>query len=182
MHQDINHVLLSAEQIDARVKDLGQLIARDYRNIGDLVLIGVLKGCTTFMVDLARAIDMHVSIDFIATSSYGSGTHSSGVVRLLKDLDMDIAGRHVLIVEDIIDSGLTLSYLHAQFLKREPASMRICTLLNKPSRRDPSVSLTVDYLGFDIPNEFVVGYGLDYAEHYRNLPYIGVLKPEIYTH
>jgi hypoxanthine phosphoribosyltransferase len=182
MHQDIEKTLLSEAQIAARVQELGKIIARDYAELGDLVMIGVLKGCTMFMMDLARAIDIPLSVDFIATSSYGHGTHSTGVVRLLKDLDMDIAGRHVLIVEDIIDSGLTLAYLHAQFLKRNPASMRICTLLNKPARRDPAVGLSVDYLGFDIPNEFVVGYGLDYAENYRNLPYIGVLKPEIYTH
>lgn len=182
MQHAIQQVLLSEQQIAARIQELGQIISRDYRDKSDFVMIGVLKGCTMFMMDLCRAIDIPVAIDFIATSSYGHGTHSSGVVRLLKDLDMDIAGRHVLIVEDIIDSGLTLSYLHAQLLKRDPASMRICTLLNKPARRDPSVTLGVDYLGFDIPNEFVVGYGLDYAELYRNLPYIGVLKPEIYTH
>ncbi|RLT33360.1 MAG: hypoxanthine phosphoribosyltransferase [Chloroflexi bacterium] len=182
MHNDIAHVLLSEEQLKTRIAELGELITNDYRGRTDIVLIGVLKGCTVFMVDLARTINLPLAIDFIATSSYGSGTHSTGVVRLLKDLDMDIAGKHVIIVEDIIDSGLTLAYLHAQFSKREPASMRICTLLNKPARRDPTVTLSVDYLGFDIPNEFVVGYGLDYAEHYRNLPYIGVLKPEIYTH
>lgn len=182
MHHDIETILLSSEHIQERITTLGQTLTRDYQPLGDLVIIGVLKGCTMFMMDLIRAIDMHVTIDFIATSSYGSGTHTSGVVRLLKDLDMDIANRHVLIVEDIIDSGLTLAYLHAQLQKRNPASMRICTLLNKPARRDPSVTLSVDYLGFDIPNEFVVGYGLDYAEHYRNLPYIGVLKPSVYTH
>jgi hypoxanthine phosphoribosyltransferase len=182
MHHDIETVLLSETQIQQRIRELGALISQDYAPLGDLVVIGVLKGCTMFMMDLIRHIDMHVAIDFIATSSYGSGTHSTGVVRLLKDLDMDIAGRHVLIIEDIIDSGLTLSYLHAQLMQREPASMRICTLLNKPARRDPTVTLEVDYLGFDIPNEFVVGYGLDYAEKYRNLAYIGVLKPIVYTH
>lgn len=182
MHNDIAHVLLSEEQLKSRIAELGAQISHDYRDRDDVILIGVLKGCTVFMVDLARMIKLPVAIDFIATSSYGSGTHTSGVVRLLKDLDMDIANKHVIIIEDIIDSGLTLQYLHAQLSKRGPASMRICTLLNKPARRDPAVTLTVDYLGYDIPNEFVVGYGLDYAERYRNLPYIGVLKPEIYTH
>jgi len=140
--------------------------------------VGVLKGCAMFMMDLVRAIPMPLAFDFIAVASYGETTKSSGVVRMLKDLDVDLAGRHVLIVEDIIDSGLTLAYLRSQLLRRGPASLRICTLLNKPDRRTADVS--VDYLGFDIPNEFVVGYGLDYAELYRNLPYVGVLKPEIY--
>jgi len=134
MHHAIKQVLLSEQQIATRIQELGQIISRDYRDTSNFVMIGVLKGCTMFMMDLCRAIDIPVAIDFIATSSYGHGTHSSGVVRLLKDLDMDIAGRHVLIVEDIIDSGLTLAYLHAQLMKRDPASMRICTLLNKPAR------------------------------------------------
>ena len=131
-----------------------------------------------FMVDLARAIDLPLGMDFIATSSYGKTTESSGVVRMLKDLDTDIAGRHVLIVEDIIDSGLTLAYLRGHLLRRNPASLRICTLLNKPERR--RADIPIDYLGFDIPNEFVVGYGLDFDEKYRNLPYIGVLHERIY--
>lgn len=179
MDHDIDTVLISSEQIQAKVREIGQQIAKDYTPLGDLLLVGVLKGCVMFMVDLARAIPLPLAIDFIATSSYGHSTTSSGVVRLLKDLDTDIAGRHVLIVEDIIDSGLTLEYLTSQLLRRNPASLRICALLNKPDRR--VTNIPVDYLGFDIPNEFVVGYGLDYGEHYRNLPYIGVLKQAIYA-
>ena len=180
MDQDIAKILISADDLQAKIRDMGAQIAADYGPLGDLLLVGVLKGCIMFMVDLARAIPLPLAIDFIATSSYGHSTQSSGVVRLLKDLDTDIAGRHVLIVEDIIDSGLTLEYLTSQLRRRNPASLRICSLLNKPDRREADVP--VDYLGFDIPNEFVVGYGLDYGERYRNLPYIGVLKPEIYTH
>lgn len=178
MHHDIDHILLSSEVIQAKIHELGEQIAHDYQPHGDLLLIGVLKGCVMFMVDLARAIPMQLALDFIATSSYGQSTESSGVVRLLKDLDTDIAGRHVLIVEDIIDSGLTLDYLRDHLRRRNPASLRICSLLNKPERRIADVP--VDYLGFDIPNEFVVGYGLDYQERYRNLPYVGVLKQHIY--
>lgn len=180
MDQDIAKVLISAQQIQTRVHELGAQIAADYTPEDDLLLVGVLKGCVMFMVDLARAINLPLSVDFIAVASYGASTASSGVVRLLKDLDTDIAGRNLLIVEDIIDSGLTLDYLRSQLLRRNPKSMRICTLLNKPERRKADV--TVDYLGFDIPNEFVVGYGLDFDERYRNLPYVGVLKPEVYTH
>jgi hypoxanthine phosphoribosyltransferase len=179
MHNDMDRVLISEEQIAARVRELGARIAADYANQNNLLLVGVLKGCAMFMVDLARAIPRSLALDFIAVASYGASTESSGVVRMLKDLDTDIAGRNVLIVEDIIDSGLTLAYLRSQLQRRNPASLRICTLLNKPERRTADVN--IDYLGFDIPNEFVVGYGLDYAERYRNLPYIGVLKPEIYA-
>jgi hypoxanthine phosphoribosyltransferase len=179
MHHDIAKILIPAEQIQARVRELGAQVTAAYADEEDLLLVGVLKGCAMFMVDLARSIDRFLAIDFIAVASYGASTESSGVVRVLKDLDTDIAGRHVLIVEDIIDSGLTLDYLRSQLLRRNPASLRICTLLNKPERRTSDVP--VDYIGFDIPNEFVVGYGLDFAERYRNLPYIGVLKPEIYS-
>jgi hypoxanthine phosphoribosyltransferase len=179
MHHDIAEILLPADAIQQRVRALGQRIASDYATAGDLLLVGVLKGCAMFMVDLARAIELPLALDFIAVSSYGHSTASSGVVRLLKDLDTDIAGRQVLIVEDIIDSGLTLDYLRSQLLRRNPASLRICALLNKPDRRITDVA--VDYLGFDIPDRFVVGYGLDYGERYRNLPYIGVLRPEIYS-
>lgn len=178
MHADMAKILITAEQIQERVRALGAQITADYRPLGDLLLVGVLKGCAMFMVDLARAIDMPLAMDFIATSSYGKTTESSGVVRMLKDLDTDIAGRHVLIVEDIIDSGLTLAYLRGHLLRRNPASLRICALLNKPERR--RADIPVDYLGFDIPNEFVVGYGLDFDEKYRNLPYIGVLHERIY--
>lgn len=178
MHPDIDHILIPAEQVQAKVCEMGQQIALDYAPLGDVLFVGVLKGCIMFMVDLARATPMLMGLDFIATSSYGKSTESSGVVRMLKDLDTDIAGRHVLIVEDIIDSGLTLEYLRGHLLRRNPASLRICALLNKPARRIANVA--VDYMGFDIPNEFVVGYGLDYEERYRNLPYIGVLKQEVY--
>ncbi|RRR66715.1 MAG: hypoxanthine phosphoribosyltransferase [Candidatus Viridilinea halotolerans] len=178
MRNDMARILISAEQIATRVRELGARISADYGDTDNLLLVGVLKGCAMFMVDLARAIELPLAIDFIAVASYGASTESSGVVRMLKDLDTDIAGRHVLIVEDIIDSGLTLAYLTAQLQRRNPASLRICSLLNKPERRIAEV--VVDYLGFDIPNEFVVGYGLDHAERYRNLPYIGVLKPEVY--
>ena len=179
MDDDIDKILIPADAIQAKVREIGEQLARDYKPLGDLLLVGVLKGCMMFMVDLARAVPMPLAIDFIATSSYGQSTESSGVVRLLKDLDTDIAGRHVVIVEDIIDSGLTLEYLRSQLMRRNPASLRICALLNKPDRRIADVP--VDYLGFDIPNEFVVGYGLDYGERYRNLPYIGVLRKEIYA-
>jgi len=178
MHDDMAKILLTAEQIQERVRALGAQITADYRPLGDLLLVGVLKGCAMFMVDLARAIDLPLGMDFIATSSYGKTTESSGVVRMLKDLDTDIAGRHVLIVEDIIDSGLTLAYLRGHLMRRNPASLRICALLNKPERR--RADIPIDYLGFDIPNEFVVGYGLDFDEKYRNLPYIGVLHERIY--
>jgi len=178
VHADIEQVLLSRYDIDTRVCELGQRISRDYAEVGGVLLVGVLKGCVMFMVDLARAIHVPVSLDFIAISSYGDSTESSGVVRLLKDLETNITGRHVLIVEDIIDSGLTLAYLRNLLEQRNPASLRICALLNKPERRTAAV--TIDYLGFDIPNEFVVGYGLDFGEHYRNLAYIGILKPAVY--
>lgn len=180
MHDDMAKILITEQQIASRVRELGTRITADYAAHDHLLLVGVLKGCAMFMVDLSRAIALPVALDFIAVASYGASTESSGVVRMLKDLDTDIADRHVLIVEDIIDSGLTLAYLLEQLHLRSPASLRICSLLNKPERRTAEV--VVDYLGFDIPNEFVVGYGLDYAERYRNLPYIGVLKPEIYMH
>jgi hypoxanthine phosphoribosyltransferase len=179
MHTDIAKVLIEEERIRERVRELGQQIAADYRPADNLLLVGVLKGCAMFMMDLVRAIDIPLAFDFIAVASYGESTESSGVVRMIKDLDIDLTGRNVLIIEDIIDSGLTLAYLRGQMMRRGPASLRICTLLNKPERRTADVP--VDYLGFDIPNEFVVGYGLDYAERYRNLPYIGVLRPEIYS-
>lgn len=178
MKQDMASVLISEEQIQKRIRELGQEITEHYRPLNDLLLVGVLKGSVMFLVDLARQIDLPLAMDFMAISSYGASTQSSGVVRLLKDLDTDISGRHVLVVEDIIDSGLTIEYLTDQLQRRNPASLRICALLNKPERRTSDV--VVDYLGFDIPNEFAVGYGLDYAERYRNLPFIGVLKEEVY--
>ncbi len=181
MYRDLkDELLLTKEQIAARVKEMGDEITRDYEGVeGDLVLVGILKGAIVFFADLIREIDLPLSMDFMAISSYGSATKSSGVVRILKDLDKDIVGKHVLVVEDIIDSGLTLSFLKDNLLSRGAASLKICTLLDKPERR--KVDLHVDYAGFQIPDEFVVGYGLDYAETYRNLPDIGVLRPEIYS-
>ena len=164
MYKDLkDKMLLTKEQIAARVKELGAQITNDYEDAdGDLVLVGILKGAVVFFADLIREIDLPLSMDFMAISSYGSATKSSGVVRIMKDLDKDIVGKHVLVVEDIIDSGLTLSFLKENLLSRGAASLRICTLLDKPERR--KVDLHVDYAGFQIPDEFVVGYGLDYAE------------------
>ncbi|WP_027938335.1 hypoxanthine phosphoribosyltransferase [Anaeroarcus burkinensis] len=178
MLQDIERVLLSEEELRQRVRELGEEISKEYAG-KEILMIGVLRGAVMFMADLARAIDVPVMIDFMAVSSYGTSTSSSGIVRILKDLDEEVAGKHVLIVEDIIDSGLTLSYLVDNIKSRQPASVRICTLLNKPERR--KVDLEVNYNGFTVPDEFVVGYGLDYAEKYRNLPFIGILKPAIYA-
>lgn len=178
-HPDIAYVLLDQETIQRRVREMALQISRDYADTDDLLLVGVLKGSVMLMVDLARSLQRDVALDFIAISSYGAATTTSGVVRMLKDLDTDIGGRNVVIVEDIVDSGLTLAYLRESLRRRNPASLRICALLNKPSRREADVRL--DYQGFDIPNEFVVGYGLDFAERYRNLPYIGVLRPEVYS-
>lgn len=178
MTADIKEVLFSTEALAARVRELGAEISADYAG-KEILMVGVLRGAIVFMADLARAISRPVTIDFIAVTSYGASTQSSGVVRILKDLDEEVEGRHVLIVEDIIDSGLTLKYLYENIKSRKPASVRICTLLNKPSRRQAEVP--VDYNGFTIPDYFVVGYGLDYAEKYRNLPYVGVLAPEAYN-
>lgn len=177
MNQDIKEVLLSTEALAARIKELGETISADYAG-RDILMVGVLRGAVIFMADLARAISRPVTIDFMAVSSYGASTSSSGVVKIIKDLDEDVAGKHLLIVEDIIDSGLTLKYLFENLKSRKPASVKICTLLSKPSRR--KVDVPVDYNGFTIPDDFVVGYGLDFAEKYRNLPYVGVLKPEAY--
>ncbi|SDF17147.1 hypoxanthine phosphoribosyltransferase [Sporolituus thermophilus] len=177
MLEDIQEVLLSSEQLSARIREMGRQISADYAG-KEILMIGVLRGAVIFMADLARAIDVPVALDFMAVSSYGASTTSSGVVRILKDLDEDVEGKHLLIVEDIIDSGLTLNYLLDNLRSRKPASIKICTLLNKPERR--KVDVQVDYNGFTIPDHFVVGYGLDYAEKYRNLPFIGILKPEAY--
>ncbi len=177
MEADIDHVLITEEQLGVKVRELGARLAEDYDGKVP-ILIGALNGATLFMSDLVRACRIPLSIDFIAVSSYGNGTRSSGVVRILKDLDRNIEGRHVLIVEDIVDTGLTLSYLIESLSARQPASIRICSLLDKAERRVANVPL--DYTGFQIPDEFVVGYGLDYDDLYRNLPYIGVLKPELY--
>ncbi|MGQ9500597.1 MAG: hypoxanthine phosphoribosyltransferase [Anaerolineae bacterium] len=177
MNNDIARILITEAELRRRTRELGQQISRDYQG-KDLHLICVLKGGVTFLVDLMREICIPHSIDFMATSSYGDATETSGVVRILKDLDIPIAGRNVLIVDDIIDSGLTIAYLRRILLERQPASLRICTLLNKKERR--VVDVPLDYIGFDIPNEFVVGYGMDFRELYRNLRFVGVLKPELY--
>ncbi|MDT5104618.1 MAG: hypoxanthine phosphoribosyltransferase [Mycobacterium sp.] len=180
---DIKSVLLSQDEIQARVAELGQQVADDYRdavadNGQDLLLVTVLKGAVMFVTDLARAIALPTQLEFMAVSSYGSSTSSSGVVRILKDLDRDINDRDVLIVEDIVDSGLTLKWLLRNLATRRPRSLKVCTLLRKPDAI--RVDLDITYIGFDIPNEFVVGYGLDYAERYRDLPYIGTLDPKVY--
>ncbi len=179
---DIKSVLLSEGEIREKTAELGARVGRDYAdglNGQDLLLVTVLKGAVMFVTDLARAIPLPTQLEFMAVSSYGSATSSSGVVRILKDLDRDIAGRDVLIVEDIVDSGLTLSWLLRNLATRHPRSLRVCTLLRKPDAVRSDVDIA--YVGFDIPNEFVVGYGLDYAERYRDLPYIGTLDPKVYS-
>lgn len=177
IHQDIGEVLITAEEIQEKIAQLAKQITDDYRD-KDLLLVGVLKGAFVFMSDLARQINLPIEFDFMAVSSYGSATKSSGVVRILKDLDYEITDRHVLLVEDIIDSGLTISYLLRYLEARRPESLEICSLFWK--KGEQAVPLEVKYPGFEIPPVFVVGYGLDYAEKYRNLPYIGVLKPAAY--
>ncbi len=175
---DLLEVLITPEQLQARIAELAAQIDADY--VGrDLLLIGVLKGAVMVMADLARAMHLPVSMDWMAVSSYGSGTASSGVVRILKDLDTDISGKHVLVVEDIVDSGLTLSYLMHNLRSRGPASVRVCVLLRKPAAAKMPVE--VAYTGFEIADDFVIGYGLDYAERYRNLPFIGTLAPHAYS-
>jgi hypoxanthine phosphoribosyltransferase len=180
---DIKSVLLSSQAIQDKVAELGAQLGADYRdavteNAQDLLIITVLKGAVFFVTDLARAIPLPTQLEFMAVSSYGSSTSSSGVVRILKDLDRDINDRDVLIVEDVVDSGLTLSWLLRNLATRRPRSLRVCTLLRKPDAVRADVDIA--YVGFDIPNEFVVGYGLDYAERYRDLPYIGTLDPKVY--
>ncbi|MBR3358450.1 MAG: hypoxanthine phosphoribosyltransferase [Solobacterium sp.] len=173
---DIEKVLFTEEQIQAKVAELGRQITTDYSD-EDLIVVGILKGAGIFMSDLIRRIDGPVRIDYMMISSYGSSTVSTGIVRILKDLDYDIHGCSVLIVEDLVDTGYTLNYLQDYLYRRGAKDVRICTLLDKPARRQKTV--TVDYLGFEAPDAFIVGYGIDYAEYYRNLPFIGVLKPEI---
>ena len=178
MKEDVLRVLLSEDEIREKVRELGGKITADYKN-SNLMLVTVLKGAVVFLADLMRQIDVPAEIDFMVVSSYGSGVKSSGVVKIVKDLDVPLAGKDILIVEDILDSGLTLSYIKELLESRGPRSIRIATLLDKPSRR--KVDLQADYVGFTIPDEFVIGYGLDYDEKYRNLPYIGILKPEVYS-
>jgi len=178
MNNDILKILISQDEIKEKVKELGQLITKDYKD-KDLMVIGILKGCVVFLSDLIREINLPLTMDFMVVSSYGSSTKSSGVVRIVKDLEKDIAGKDILIIEDIVDTGLTLSYLVEYLKSRNASSVKICTLLEKPDRRKAEVDL--EYVGFHIPDEFVVGYGLDYAELYRNLPFVCVLKPEVYS-
>ena len=177
MHDDVAKVLFTEEQIAEIVQNIGQQISEDYKE-KNLFLVSVLKGSLPFMADLMRAITIPCTIDFLSVSSYGSGTVSSGEVRILKDLGTTLEGKDLLVVEDILDSGVTLSYLLKTLSARNPASIRLCTFLDKPERR--RVDIHADYVGASVPDEFIVGYGLDYAEKYRNLPYVGVLKPEIY--
>ena len=177
MRRDIERILISEEEIQKKVAEMGKKISQDFRD-KDPLSVGVLKGCFIFMADLMRYVDIRCSMDFMAVSSY-SGTSSTGAVKINKDLSEDIEGRHVIIVEDILDSGVTLSYLKQYLMVRKPASISIATLMDKPARRKADVY--ADYSCFEIPDAFVVGYGLDYNERYRNLPYIGVLKPEIYS-
>ncbi|UOY91433.1 hypoxanthine phosphoribosyltransferase [Ectobacillus sp. JY-23] len=178
MNQDIEKVLVSEEQIQEKVRELGAIIARDYKDTIPLA-VGVLKGAMPFMADLLKRTDAYLEMDFMAVSSYGHSTVSTGEVKILKDLDTSVEGRDILIVEDIIDSGLTLSYLVDLFKYRKAKSVKIVTLLDKPTGR--KIDIQADYVGYIVPNEFVVGYGLDYKEQYRNLPYIGVLKPSVYS-
>ena len=178
MHDEIAKVLLSRETIRAKVKELADRITEDYADSRELVMVCILKGAVVFYADLIRGIDRQIQMDFMSISSYGNSRSSSGVVQIRKDLDINIQGKDVLIVEDIMDSGQTLCHLKELLMSREPASLKICALLDKPERRIADIQ--PDYCGFEIPDEFVVGYGLDYAEKYRNLEYIGVLKPEMY--
>ena len=177
MHADIKEVLFNRDDIAGIVKRIASEISEDYKE-KDVLLVGILKGSVVFMADLMRAIETKCNIDFMAVSSYGASSKSSGVVKILKDLDLSVEGKDILIVEDILDSGITLNYLKDLFIRRGVNSLKICTILNKPDRR--KAPIYADYVGFDIPDEFVVGYGLDYAEKYRNLPFVGILKREVY--
>jgi hypoxanthine phosphoribosyltransferase len=178
MLQDIERVLISEEELQKRIGELGQQLAKDYDG-KDPIFVGVLKGVVNFFTDMVRATPIRCQYEFMAVSSYGGGTSTSGNVKLLKDVSCNIKGRHVVILEDILDSGLTLKFVTEHLRSMEPASLKICTMLDKPERR--KVDIFADYVGFTIPNEFVVGFGLDYQEFYRNLPFVGVLKPEVYS-
>ena len=178
--EDIEKVVFTEEEIRAKIRELGQRITEDYKDAKETIYcVGILKGAVVFYTDLVREIDLPVHFDFMIASSYGNGTSTSGTVKILKDLDYDVEGKHLIIIEDIIDSGTTMNYLMKYFRERKPKSVKLCALRSKPSRR--TVDVSIDYCGFEIPDEFIVGYGLDYAEKYRNLPFIGVLKPEIYA-
>ena len=176
LERAVGEVLIDEDALQSRIRELGAEVSSDYAG-KELLLVGVLKGAVFFMADLMRSITVPCEIDFMAISSYGASTDSSGVVRILKDLDINIEDRHVLVVEDIIDSGLTLSYLVRNLESREPASLEVCALMTKPERRE--IDVDVRYVGFEIPNRFVIGYGLDFAERYRNLPYVGVLHDDL---
>ena len=179
MNRDIDHILVSEQQLWDKVAELGAAISRDYAG-RDLLLVSILKGAVVFMADLMRAVTIPCGIDFMVVSSYGgANTTTTGLVKIIKDLDQDLTGKDVLIVEDILDTGVTLSHLVPMLQMRNPNSVRICAILSKPSRRQADIE--PDYKGFDVPDEFVVGYGLDYDEKYRNLPYVGVLKPQVYN-
>ncbi len=179
-HDDIAKILVSEAEIKERIAQLGAELRRDYAHLdGEIVLICILKGAVMFFADLARAMDMNLQMEFMGISSYGNERRTSGIVRITKDIDTSITGKHVIIAEDIMDSGLTLSHLMQLLSSRNPASLKVCCLLDKPSRRE--CDITPDYRGFEIPNEFVVGYGLDYDGFLRNLPYVGVLKPSVYS-
>ena len=177
MREDIQEVLFSETELEQRITELGTQITEDYKG-KSLIVVGILKGSNIFTSDLVRKIDLPLRMEFMAVSSYGNATQSTGVVKILKDLDRGIEGEHVLIVEDIVDSGLTLKYLKDILLTRNPESVKICPLLDKPARRKENI--TPDYSGFEVPDEFIVGYGIDYAERYRNLPFVGILKREVY--
>lgn len=178
MHEDLKEIWFDEDQIQDAVKDLGRAISRDYTG-KNLLLVGILKGCFVFMADLIRVIAIPCAVDFMSVSSYGSGTESSGAVKIIKDLDLPLENYDVLIVEDILDSGNTLDYVKDILSKRNPRSLKICTMFDKPSRRQ--VNIQADYVGYEIADEFIVGYGLDYDEKYRDLPYVGVLKSEVYS-
>lgn len=178
LEEHVDHILIDREQLQARVAELAAEISRDYASVDNLLLVCVLKGAVIFLSDLSRQLAVPHAIDFMAVSSYGASTESSGIVRIVMDLETNILNRHVLIVEDIIDSGRTLNYITRNLSTRRPAGLKVCALLDKKARRE--VPIAVDYVGFEIPDEFVIGYGLDFAELYRNLPFIGVLKPEFY--
>lgn len=178
MDKDILKIMISEEEIAEKVKEIGKQITEDYKG-KDLLIVGILKGCMLFLSDLVREIKLPLTMDFMVVSSYGTATKSSGVVRILKDLEREIQDKDVLIIEDIVDTGLTLSYLMENLKTRNPRSVKVCSLLDKPDRRKAAVD--IEYTGFAIPDEFVVGYGLDYSEVYRNLPFVCVLKPEVYT-
>jgi hypoxanthine phosphoribosyltransferase len=180
LYDHIDRVFINESQLRTRIVEVAAQIEADYAGEADLLLICVLKGGYMFLADLSRALKRPHTLDFMGVSSYGSGTRSTGAVQIIMDLKQPIDGRHVLIVEDIVDSGRTLHYLRQNFLARQPASLKICTLLNKPSRRE--IEVPIDYVGFDIPDEFVVGYGLDFDELYRNLPFIAILKPQLFAH